>query len=507
MFTRGSSNTRSVPEPECGIAVAPGTDLGRCLDSIAPLNLLARNADLVQRVELAFGLDAASFKSTVRPMIEGLARFVNGLPAKSSPPFAQEGDLFRLSLLIGFYALQGTDGQIFSGSAAIAERKSLEERWRLAVFAAGLCAELYRAYDLVKVSDSARDTWSPYSMPLTDWLSQRHTAYLTWSATAVEHTAAALFSLPHVIPPAIFEYFRLGPEKVTAHMFASIGGVATWRSRNLIALLVRDASLAVFDHEQRRHADRESTTNTAVHWTGPIVQAMQRLARTNGGWELDTAKSRVIRTEDGTYLAWPAFAHDVIGLFEREGISAMPRHPDDILELLLNSKVIVRTPEGATHWPLTRSDEASPLLTLKLANPDLLAAPTFEPRSPSTSVVEDIIPGREELPLDSPNYRLAAPLRLHRTVAAGLQRALDELSAHRDHARLQIHRDGLVVTDSLFVALHIDPVTAYRSLSEAAMLVRGEDGEILRVDIADHNPGVVIARKYVPNLPISEASC
>jgi hypothetical protein len=367
---------------------------------------------------------------------------------------------------------------------------------------------MYRAYDLVKVSDTARETWSPYSTRLTDWLSLRDTAFLTWSATEIEHSATALFSVPHVIPPAIFEYFRSGPEKVTAHMFASIGGVATWRSRNLIALLVRDASLAVFDHEQRRLADGESTTPASLHWTGPIVHAMQRLSRTNGGWALETEKSRVIRTEDGTYLAWPGFAHDVIGVFEREGMSAMPRHPDDILELLLHSKIIVRTPDGSVYWPLTRSDESSPLLAVKLANPDLLGAPTgCEARGFSTSAVEEIAPACEKPPSESRNCRLAAPLRLHRTVAAGLQRALDELSAHRDHARLQIHRDGLVVTDSLFVALRIDPVTAFRSLSEVAMLVSGEDGEILRVDIADHNPGVVIARKYIPNLPIPEASC
>ncbi|TFW13377.1 hypothetical protein E4L96_19970 [Massilia arenosa] len=508
MFARGPSHARSAPTPGHGTAGATGADLGRRVEAVEPTALLALNADLLQRIELAFGLDVASFKATVHPIIESLARFVNNLPAKASPPFAHDGGMFRLGLLIGFFALQGTDGQIFSGAATITERRTLDERWRLAVFAAGVCAEMYRAYDLLRVSDSARATWSPHSMCLTDWLAKRDAAYLTWSGSTCEHTATALFSVPHVLPPAILEYFRSGPEKVTAHMLASIAGVATWRSRNLISLLVRDASLAVFDHEQRQLAGAEEPLHTGSHWTGPIVQALQRLANTNATWRPDTAKSRVIHTVDGTYLAWPGFAQDVIGVFEREGLSAMPRHPDDILALLLHSQIIVRGPDGSPYWPLTRSEESSPLLTVKLANPDLLRTLAGSETVPIASAGgNDIDPAPKAQPSDSACCRLQAPLRLHQTVAAGLQRALDELLAHGAQTNLQVHRDGMVVTDSLFTSLRLDPLTAFRSLSEAGMLVRGTDGEILRVQVTGHNPGVVVARKFIVNLPMPEDAC
>jgi len=112
---------------------------------MATEELLALHGDQLRRLKLAYGADRATFERDILGLVRRYADYVNSLPASPSDVFPDPGGLFQLGLEIGFYALQATDGQIFSGRETISRRRDLEPRWRNAAFIAGLCSEIHRA--------------------------------------------------------------------------------------------------------------------------------------------------------------------------------------------------------------------------------------------------------------------------------------------------------------------------------------------------------------------------
>lgn len=116
----------------------PSVDPG--IASCSADDLLASEAELLQRFKYCYGCDAETFERDIVTPIRRYAGYVNLLPATADNFFCTAGGLFRLGLEVAFFALQGTDAHIVSGRATISVRKDLEPRWRRATFLAGLCS-------------------------------------------------------------------------------------------------------------------------------------------------------------------------------------------------------------------------------------------------------------------------------------------------------------------------------------------------------------------------------
>ena len=129
----------------------PSVDPGIAACSVD--DLLASEAELLQRFKYCYGCDAETFERDIVAPIRRYASYVNLLPATADNFFCSAGGLFRLGLEVAFFALQGTDAHIVSGRATISVRKDLEPRWRRATFLAGLCSELHRTLCAATVTD------------------------------------------------------------------------------------------------------------------------------------------------------------------------------------------------------------------------------------------------------------------------------------------------------------------------------------------------------------------
>ena len=212
--------------------------------------VLVPHADIVARIKLAYGVDRDSFETDVLALIRRYAAYVHLLPATADNYFSQAGGLLRLGLEVGFFSLQGTDAHIFSGRSTITTRRLLEPRWRHATFIAGLCCELHRVFSKLRVADEAGQTWSPYLLPLAEWLSVQHATryFLNWNPQAIETRGLGVFALAQVVPPEVLQGLAQGNSSIIPHLFASIAGTPFLREHNVMDDLVR-RSLALQPRE------------------------------------------------------------------------------------------------------------------------------------------------------------------------------------------------------------------------------------------------------------------
>ncbi|MGE5813239.1 MAG: TraI domain-containing protein, partial [Acidobacteriota bacterium] len=100
------------------------------LPAVAVAKVIAPHAEWLRRLRYAYGADQATFDRDIGAVVERYAHYVHLLPATPDRQFHHAGGLFRMGLEIGFYALQATDGAIFSGRQTITQRSTLEPRWR-----------------------------------------------------------------------------------------------------------------------------------------------------------------------------------------------------------------------------------------------------------------------------------------------------------------------------------------------------------------------------------------
>jgi len=130
-------------DPGSGLAVA-GTLLRRPLPANTPQCL--QDEALVDLIRIKMGFPIEVFEPVVRPVIEGYAAFVHGLPATESRPQAhtgaRSGARFTHALQVGSRALDFRRGQILPRGAAPEVIGAQAHRWTYAVFVAALLRDI-----------------------------------------------------------------------------------------------------------------------------------------------------------------------------------------------------------------------------------------------------------------------------------------------------------------------------------------------------------------------------
>ena len=228
-----------------GVFAYPPVDPGIPVRSID--DVLAAQDDLIRRIKLSYGSDRNTFNTDLLSLIRRYAEYVHLLPATPDNHFSLPGGLLRMGLEVAFYALQATDGQIFSGRSTISHRRQLEPRWRHATFIAGLCSELHRTLSHVTVLDAKGNEWPAYLCPLTRWLREQRVSrfFLRWIPHAQETRSLGVFALPQIVSSETLHYLAHGNCIVVPHMLACVSGMPIYREHNILEQLVRRAAALV----------------------------------------------------------------------------------------------------------------------------------------------------------------------------------------------------------------------------------------------------------------------
>lgn len=498
--------------------------------------LLSQNDALIARIKLCHGSDRTEFEQTILSLIRRYANLVHLLPATSDNYFCTPGGLLRLGMEVSFFSLQGTDAHIFSGRSTISARRHLEPRWRLATFVAGLCCEAHRVLSHIIVTTASGDVWPAYLLSLSDWLMERQADryFLRWRPQAIETRSLGVFTLAHVVPPAVMHYLAEDNTVIVPHLMASVSGISQYRDHNVLDELVQRSLALVIDRNLLANADRYGTPQYGSHLERYLVDALRHLAVSNSGWQANREKSRVWFGPDGLFLAWPSAAEDLQKQLDAAQLPGIPKAPETIMEVLLLAGVFEPTPAGAPIWLIQPPGGKAKIDAVKLssqailfAGHDSLPPPLAESLTsslrkdhPSEQAAEPVapqpipdgppgtqlslIPGNAEqnqqasnnqdtqgeaapLPTASPSalastsdapkteqatIGLQAPLRLNPVVRDALTEVVNSMNTGAGPAQCCTVALGVFVPLHEFERRGIQPSMALRALSDVHMLVR-----------------------------------
>lgn len=503
-------------------------------DALGMDALLTEHDDLIARIKLCHGSSRAEFEQTVLPLIRRYACLVHLLPATSDNYFCAPGGMLRLGLEAGLYSLQGTDAHIFSGRATISTRRQLEPRWRLATFVAGLCCEAHRVLSHVIVTDASGEIWPAYLQPLNHWLTERQASryFLRWRPQAVDTRSLGVFTLAHVVPPAVMQYLDQDNTVIVPHLMASISGMALYRDHNVLDELVRRALALVIDRNLLANVDRYGAPQYGSHLERYLVDALRHLTSTHPGWLVNREKSRVWYGPDGLFLVWPGAAQDIQALLDAAQMPGIPKAPTTIMEVLLQAGAFEPTPAGQATWliqapgtkvkieaiklssvailfsgltpaplPLAQSltaaaDESGqqtpspapcpqgvppPGTQLSLIPGLAVGAPSASPHAPQsplsapapTSIAPPVSPTPQPAPATPvrPPIALQAPLRLNPAVRDALAEVVNTLNREAGPAQCCTVALGVFIPLGTFDQRGIQPSLALRALSDVHMVV------------------------------------
>lgn len=358
--------------------------------SVRPIDdVLAAQDDLIRRIKLSYGSSRGTFDTDLFSLIRRYAEYVHLLPATPDNHFSLPGGLLRMGLEVAFYALQATDGQIFSGRSTISHRRQLEPRWRHATFIAGLCSELHRTLSHVIVIDAKGNEWPAYLGPLNRWLHEQRTSrfFLRWIPHAQETRSLGVFALPQIVDPATLHYLAQGNSVVVPHMMASISGMPVYREHNILEQLVRRAAALVIDRDLQSSAERYGKPRLGSHLERYLVDALRRLVVSSAQWTPNTEKSRVWYGQDGLYIVWPNAANDVRKLLEADQLPGIPKAPETLLEILIDAGVVEPSAETQATWAIFPPHGDKAIEAVRLTSPSILLAAMDRPPEPLPHVL------------------------------------------------------------------------------------------------------------------------
>ncbi len=512
---------RGKPGATSGISGSPGwlsrDDAGSNLHGatsggIASLGideLLAANAPLVRRIKLAYGTDRDSFDAQVGTLIRRYAEYVHLLPATPGNFFNAPGGLLQAGLEIGFYALQATDGQIFSGKSTITDRRELEPRWRHATFIAGLCSELHRALADVIVTTERGSEWPAYLLPLHAWLVRERASrfFLRWNAQAQESRPLALLAVPLIVPAATLQHLSAGNSLIVPHMMASIGGIALYRGHNIISKLVGRAAASVIERNLRVAGAQNGRIEQGSHVVHYLISTMRDLMASNAAWLPNSEKSRAWYARDGLYLLWPNAAVDIAKRLQSEELPGIPTDPQLMLQALVDAGVFVPRDKDHLTWPISPRGEG-PLTSVeaaKLGEPEILLSALASRPQPQDTTLSSAPPvanasegsapapvgSRSDVPAPPPQgpatpgddpaaaapaevrCSLIAPMRLPTPLRHALDEIVATLNPSAPRPACCALRGAVFVPIAALEARGVDPAQAARALAESALLVPG----------------------------------
>ncbi|MGP8456873.1 conjugal transfer pilus assembly protein TraI [Ralstonia sp. 151470066-2] len=334
--------------------------------------LIDSQSQLMGRIRTVAGGADDEFNEMYMSVISNLAAYVHLLPASRLETHTGAGGLFRLSLEMGFYSLQASEGVIFTPTEGVERRHKLEPRWRYAAFLAGLCCELHRPLASLIVSGPGGVQWPKYLSPLHKWCTDHgfENYYISWQPepraewAGVKAEVSAMIS--KIVPDKCLQYLEAGSPTLAPIVFSVATGVAR-DNENAVAELVTRIRKRVLDRDKAVRPEYYGTLTVGNHLEPHLLEAMRTLIR-ESKWTINQEGGRVWYGTDGLYVIWKKAADELSKAIDEKGIRGVPSEANTLAEALLNAKVFVGKSDRDPYWKVILPNGKEYQAT-KLANP------------------------------------------------------------------------------------------------------------------------------------------
>ncbi|WP_241294462.1 MobH family relaxase [Burkholderia stabilis] len=352
------------------VPVYPPIDPG--IEVLPVDSIVESQSAMVARIRTVAGGTDADFSDMYLSVIRNLAEYIHLLPASRQETHTGAGGLFRLSLEMGFYCLQASEGVIFTPTEGVERRHKLEPRWRYAAFLAGVCSELHRPLASLIVSGPDGAQWPKYLLPLHRWCGEGgfDRYHISWQPEPRFETASAKGEvsamISRIVPDRCLQYLEAGSPAIAPIVFSVATGVAR-DNENSVAELVARIRKRVLDRDKAVRPDYYGTMVVGNHLEPHLLEAMRTLIR-DGKWKINQEGGRVWFGADGLFVIWKKAAEELSREIAQKGIQGVPTEANTLAEALLNAKVFMAKVDRDPYWKVVLPNGKEYVAT-KLVNP------------------------------------------------------------------------------------------------------------------------------------------
>jgi conjugal transfer pilus assembly protein TraI len=303
---------------------------------VPPHCVLEDQHELITLIRGCAVVKAADFEQALMPLLVNLARYVHMLPASHDHHHTELQGLLRHSLEVGYYAHRLAKGKIFTDSPNPERRHTVEPRWRLAAFLAGLLHDVTVVTRVDVWDGTCRLRWDPFVEPLYDWASARSLQryHHRWQP---QHQVSAnppktFALLDHVVPRSLLgDLLRADPAIVAALRLALAPPDAG--SGNMLGDLVAGANAHSVDRYLAGARAILGDDRAPLSPERQLLRIMRVLLRQR--WTINQRGGTVFIASEGVFLVWQLAARDLADALARESVPGMPALPDALADRLV----------------------------------------------------------------------------------------------------------------------------------------------------------------------------
>ncbi len=374
---------------------------GAALMAATPEELLATQAELIDRIREISPLGKTDFNRLILPAFHRFASWVHLLPASEAHHHYGPGGLLRHGFEVALHAARLAEGKHVGVDLPPSSRSRYELRWRVAAMLGGLLHDLGKPLVDCGATDPERTiTWPSHAGDLYAWLQANNLAHyrVYWRSGARHdrHKPVGTAVTREIIGHDLLAWLSDEPtQDVMSLLMMAIANMAS--SNNVMALVVSKADSMSVEADLKRLAKRTQASATAgTHSAAGLIMAqLRRMVEANRIVVNRPGGTIWVVEEAGVFGAYPALLEAVIASMKRDDVPSMPASRAEIAELLADTGFIepcvADTADGRQRsltWDvritLNRSgemQETAPIKAMRFTNPELVfgSAPVHPP--------------------------------------------------------------------------------------------------------------------------------
>ncbi len=305
-------------------------------------DLLRRQASILSRIRITYGVNPKFFDEFYMPVIENLANYVQLLPASEAHHHHGQGGLLRHSLEVAWNAGEIYSGKIMSPEKSPEFRRKYESQWRLAAFIASLCHDIGKAaYDVTVTDNKGEQEWNPNIETLGQWLKNNEidTYFVRWNKTRKHnsHNHFALRPLTVVVPKRTIFYLSRNVEEAMEN--AMLGDVNDYNTQIVYDMVKEADSLSVKTDLKRSGTYTGTGQTNATPVVRYITLAMRQLYDDNI-WQVNKPGGRIWISSDGVFIVWKKAVTEILDRLDDDGINGIPHDHEKLATILYDSNMI-----------------------------------------------------------------------------------------------------------------------------------------------------------------------
>lgn len=338
------------------------------LPAVEPEKLIAQHPEILTQYKRAVIVPPDQYEKLYMGALRRFAAYAHLLPASQTHHHRGAGGLLRHSMEVALWSLQGADAMLLSMGKTPAQRRSIEPRWQLTAFLAGLCHDVGKPATDLTVTNSDRNlTWKPLTENLYDWAKRNkvNSYYLDWrNGRGKQHVSLSNILSERIIGTEALQWIDEGGTDLVVWLMEALNGSPG--ATNPLYDLVIQADSSSTDRDLKTMGVAMAGYEIGVPIERHLMDIMRRLIK-EGIWQVNELGARVWNINGGIYLVWPASGEEIAAKVRSDDLKGFPRTADGILDMLLERGLaFVRETGDERFWKIVPD-----VLSAKIPNKSL----------------------------------------------------------------------------------------------------------------------------------------